>query len=311
MFRPGGDDLIEYDFHLAPGGEPARLALRFEGARAVELGEAGELRLHTPGGVLTQRAPIAYQEVDGERRSVAARFVLRGPARVGFEVGAYDRARPLVIDPPLTYGTYLGGDGTDQVQAIAVDGAGATCVTGLTASLAGPLATDFPTAGPLPGGEQLGDYSPPPPESRPFPSIRRFDAFVGKLDTSKAGAESVVYLTFLGGVQGDDRAFALAVDDAGRAHVGGVTSSRDFPMVGPLQTCRDGQGTFVCDLNNSFLARLSADGATLEYGSYLAGNNVDEVAALALGPTGHLYVGGRTASAVAPALRDLARRLQR
>jgi uncharacterized repeat protein (TIGR01451 family) len=109
-------------------------------------------------------------------------------------------------------------------------------------------------------------------------------------------------MTFFGGGQGDDRALAMAVDGTGRAHIGGVTSSRDLPLVNPLQTCRDATNFFVCDLNMSFLARLSATGSALEYASYLNGSNVDTVYAMAIGPQGRLYVGGGTGSLAGPSL---------
>lgn len=301
VMRGGEGDVLEYDFHVAPGGDPGELGLRFSGC-SLRVGDGGDLELDTGGGVLVQRRPAAYQEIAGARQEVESRFVLRGPDRVGFEVGAYDPALPLVIDPPFSYSTFIGGDGSDRVNAIALDADGQVYVAGETTSLAGPLALDFPSKGPIPGGDQLGSYPLPPTEPRPFPSIRKYDAFVGKLDTTQTGPASLVYMTFFGGALGDDRAWAVAVDGDGRAHVGGTTSSRDLPLVHPLQTCTNAAGDFVCDLNISFLARLSPAGDALEYASFLNGNNVDEVRALAVGPQGRLYVGGRTASAISPTL---------
>jgi hypothetical protein len=148
--------------------------------------------------------------IAGKRHEVASRFVLRGDDVVGFDVGDYDPAEPLVIDPPLAYSTFLGGDGSDRVNAIAVDAQGMVYVAGQTSSLAGPEPSDFPTKNPLPGGEQLGTYSLPSPDPRPFPSIRKYDAFVGKLDTTKSGGESLVYMSFFGAGLGDDRALRSA-----------------------------------------------------------------------------------------------------
>ncbi|MDP9403184.1 MAG: SBBP repeat-containing protein [Actinomycetota bacterium] len=119
---------LEYDFVVAPGADPARIAVRFEGARSLRLDD-GELVLALPGGDLRQRAPVLYQERDGRRRAVAGRFVLDGDT-VGFAVGDYDRRRPLVIDPVLAYASFLGGAGDDRATDVAVDGAGNAYVVG-------------------------------------------------------------------------------------------------------------------------------------------------------------------------------------
>jgi hypothetical protein len=95
---------LEYDFEVAPGADARRIALEFDGAERVRIERGtGELVLKTAGGEVRQRRPAAYQEVGGERREVLSRYVLRGGREVGIEVGEYDRARPLVIDPVLSY----------------------------------------------------------------------------------------------------------------------------------------------------------------------------------------------------------------
>jgi len=302
VLRGGAADVLEYDFVIAPGGRPADIALRFDGADRVEIDAGGNLQLTAGAGVITERKPVAYQEQGGVRRDVPSRFVMRGGGRVGFEVGAYDSGAELVIDPPFLYSTFIGGDGSDRVNAIATDSEGKVHVTGQTNSLAGLSPLDFPAKNPLPGGGQLAGYPYPPPDPRPHPVVRKYDAFVGKLDTTQSGPDSLVYMTFFGGALGDDRALAIAVDGLGRPHVGGVTSSKDLPLVNALQTCRDASNTFLCDLNMSFFARLSADGSAVEYSSYLNGANVDTIHALAVGPQGRLYIAGGTGSLAGPSL---------
>src|SRR3712207_1863263 len=118
------------------------MAVRFVGADALRLDAAGTLILTTPAGEIRQQRPTLYQEADGVRQHVGGRYVLKGGGRVGFAVDDYDRGRELVIDPVLTYSTFLGGSGNDQGNAVAVDATGHAYVTGRTDSL------DFPTAGP-------------------------------------------------------------------------------------------------------------------------------------------------------------------
>ncbi|MGI8785373.1 MAG: hypothetical protein ACR2L2_17195 [Acidobacteriota bacterium] len=89
---------LEYDLVVSPQADPSAVVLDFEGATSLHLDAGGDLLLETPLGEVRQRRPVAYQEFDGERRPVEASFRLHG-SRVTFDVGRYDRSRPLVIDP--------------------------------------------------------------------------------------------------------------------------------------------------------------------------------------------------------------------
>src|SRR5205823_1610244 len=100
---------VEYDFVVAPGADPGRIALAVEGAERLTVDADGDLVMHTAAGELRQPRPVVYQDIDGGRRSVTGDYVLDGDARVRFRLGAYDAAHPLVIDPVLAYSTYLGG----------------------------------------------------------------------------------------------------------------------------------------------------------------------------------------------------------
>jgi hypothetical protein len=142
----GGDHRqLEYDLVLAPGADPGRLRLAFSGTDAITIGARGELILRTAAGDLVQPAPTVYQELGAQRQRVEGRYVLLPPAAakgraqdapclVGFAIGRYDRSRPLVIDPILSYSTFLGGSGDDSAIAVAVDGDGNAYVTGITTS---------------------------------------------------------------------------------------------------------------------------------------------------------------------------------
>jgi hypothetical protein len=141
----GHQQQVEYDFALAPGADPKAITLLIEGVEALEVDGHGDLMLQTRAGPLRMPKPRIYQERDGVRQAIAGGYLLKGPQRVGFQVGSYDPARPLVIDPVLSYSTYLGGSDNDGGSGIAVDRAGSAYVIGTTRS------TDFPTANPLDG----------------------------------------------------------------------------------------------------------------------------------------------------------------
>jgi hypothetical protein len=93
----------------------------------------------TGGGQVVQQAPVFYQAINGARQAVTGQTVLSGPNQAGFLVGPYDASQPLIIDPTLAFSTYLGGNGNDYANGIAVDGAGDAFLTGTTSS------NNFPT----------------------------------------------------------------------------------------------------------------------------------------------------------------------
>ena len=138
----GNQRQLEYDLVVAPGADPARIALAFEGVQKLSLDAHGNLVLQTSHGDIVQHKPVIYQDIGGTR--AASGWALRAARRTtawASRSPAMTRRRPLVIDPVLAYSTYLGGNGNDIGHAIAVDSAGNAYVTGETAS------TNFPGAG--------------------------------------------------------------------------------------------------------------------------------------------------------------------
>ena len=188
--------------------------------------------------------PYVYQESSGARQEIAGGYVLNAKNEVTFEVASYDVNRPLIIDPVLSYSTYLGGSGVDSGFAIAADAAGNAYLAGQTSS-----PNDFPVT---PAAFQTTFVGP------------NWDGFVTKLN---ADGSALLYSTYLGG-NGFDRAEAIAVDDAGNAYVTGRTSSGDFPMANPLQPANNGG-------SDAFVTKISADGSALVYSTYLGGSGDD------------------------------------
>jgi hypothetical protein len=110
----GNQRQLEYDFTVAPGADPQRIVLDFKGVEKLEIDAQGDLVMHAAGGALRQHKPVIYQAIDGVRRQVAGGYVIKDAHQVAFQVAAYDQARPLVIDPVLSYSTYLGGAGIEE-----------------------------------------------------------------------------------------------------------------------------------------------------------------------------------------------------
>jgi uncharacterized repeat protein (TIGR01451 family) len=258
----GNQRQLEYDFVVAAGSDPRRIKLVFSGASSVVKDESGDLVLNTPAGEVRQRKPLAYQEVSGERREIAANYRVDGD-KVSFDLGSYDQDQPLIIDPVLIYSTFLGGSNGEQGLGIAVDAQGSAYLTGSTSS------TDFPVAGAYQSVKDFGN-----------------DAFVVKLNPA---GTAFVYATFLG-ANGDDGGNAIAVDTQGSAYVAGFTGSSSFPRtLGTFQDTKDG-GV------DGFVTKLSPSGSSLIYSTFLGGDNFDIANGIAVGSDGRAYVVGRTDS---------------
>ena len=270
----GRDGELEQDFTLAPLADPAVISFRMAGAQRVELSPEGNLHIASAAGSLVLRKPSAYQEAGGKAAHVDVSFLLAPDGRVSFRVGAYDRSRPLVIDPVLTFSTYLDGSTTDNITAVTTDGSGNIYLTGFTTS------TDFPTIKPLqpaPSGCASGgcDF-----------------VFITKLDPT---GKTLIYSTYLGG--GDqDFGGAIAVDAQGDAIVGGISSSLNFPQAGslPARSIRT---------NCYFLASLTPDGSAFNYSGLIGGSQGQYAAnsgRVAVDAAGNAYLAGITDDATFP-----------
>ena len=258
---------LEFDLVVAPGGDPRAAVLEVTGGDC-RLNEDGSLNISTKAGDLTLRAPVAYQTTKGDRRRIPAEYVLSEARRVSFQVGEYDKTLPLTIDPILTYSTYLGGSGTDEVHGIAVDAAGRVYVTGSTTG-------SFPT--------KSGSYDVS------FNGVS--DAFVTKLNPAAgSGSAALVFSTYLGG-SGEDDGNGIVVDSSGRPVVCGVTASNNFPatkLFGP-QGGRD-----------AFIVRLNSTGSALSYSVVAGGTANDFASGIALDASGSAYITGLTGSSNFP-----------
>jgi RHS repeat-associated protein len=262
-FHSASGRQLEYDFVVAPGADPSEIQLGWQGLNSVTPDGRGDLLLATAGGTVTEQAPAAYQLVGGARVPVPVQQALPGGSQVGFQAGAYDRSQPLVIDPVLSYSSYLGGSGNDQAFGIAVDGAGDAYLTGRTTSANFPTTTGAVQTGL--SGTQSG--------------------FITKLN---AQGSAVVYSTYIDGATSNQGGNGIAVDLAGDAYVVGNTGS-GFPTTpGAYQTTGPGGST------TAYVAKLNATGDDLLYATYL-GPATSTGQAIAVDALGDAYVTGGAA----------------
>jgi hypothetical protein len=194
---------LEYDFVVPRGADPNQIKLSFAGADGMRIDAAsGDLALKLGADDLRIHKPAVYQPAvaamssspfnpvaavnDRRRRSESAAeaeldgsFVVASNSEVVFYVVGYDPKRALLIDPVLSYSTYLGGSGWDEGYGIAVGSSGNAYVTGWTVS------PDFPTVNPFqPTCGSCNSYH------------ADGNAFVAELN---AAGSALVYSTYLGG----------------------------------------------------------------------------------------------------------------
>jgi hypothetical protein len=284
----GNQRQLEYDFVVSPGARPERILLDFQGETKAALDRSGDLLMRTAAGDLSWHKPVAYQEVEGVRKLVACAYVRKG-GQLGFKLAAYDRTKPLIIDPVLEYSTYLGGSGGDLAYGIAADSRGNAYVTGATQS------ADFPIKNAFQSFASGASFTP--------------NVFITKFNA----AGELVYSTYLGGSgfcisecqfhQGDI-GMAIVIDRYGNAYVTGSTVSYDFPVKNAFQSSLGGEYPVF----NAFVTKLDATGSALVYSTYLGGSGGDcggttcgdQGNAIALDSADNVYVAGFTQSADFP-----------
>lgn len=255
LYRSAADG-FEYDWLVAPDADPGRIAVTYPGTTAVSLDSSGDLLLETPAGTVRQHRPVAFQQLGNTQEPVAVRYLVEG-SEVRLEVGEWDRRRPLVIDPVLSYATYLGGPGTDYGYGLSVDVAG-------NAYVVGGSAAGFPTAPDT-------VHSPEPPGGG------------GSLSVTKLAPDgSLIYATYLTGGSSP----TILADDAGNAYVVG-TGGPDFPTL-PDSRYRDCAGSTKTQL--PFVVKLDPTGSNLLYSTCLA--DTPGAFRATLGQAGTLFVAG-------------------
>ena len=267
----GNHRQLEYDFVVSPAADPDVIDFAITGDRETQIDEHGDLVIRVGDRMIRWKKPVIYQETNGGRRMIKGGYQRRAGAEVGFQIGNYDRSKPLVIDPVLStvFSTYLGGSGQDVALGVGLDADGNIYVAGYTGS------SDFPSVNALQPASGGG------PE----------DVFVTKFSP---GGTQLLYSTYVGG-SGRDFGWGIAVDAAGDAYITGETTSGDFPAVHSIQQIAAGS-------THCFAFKLNPSGSALIYSTQFGGtpqpptpgylNEQDQSWAIAVDASGNAYVAG-------------------
>ena len=264
-----GAPILKGTYHVDPHADPSLISWRYTGAQSVTLDEAGNLQiaLNTAPGAqnlaLTELAPVAWQEAGGQRAPVEVRYSIAKDGAISFAPGSYDPARPLIIDPTLTYSSYLGGNFAENGNSIAADPMGNFYLTGYTNS------SNFPRVNAIQNSYGGGGT----------------DAYVAKFNPQG----QPVYITYLGGSSSDE-GFGIATDPDGNAYISGYTASQNFPLANPFQPNYGG------GFHDAFITKLNPTGSALVFSTYLGGSDDDQGGDIDLDAARNIYVTGSTQS---------------
>ena len=295
----GNQQRLEFDLILRPGADPSQIRMRFRGANQVTLGPDGALSVAGGAGAFRLPVPSIYQATGRETIAIQGHYALLSVQQVAFQLGPYDRTKPLVIDPTFVYSGVIGG-GTDYNYAygIATDSAGNAYITG------GTYASDYPTVNAA-FSKWSGDE----------------DGFVTKINPS---GTTVLYSTYIGGSSADLFS-GIAVDSTGAACVTGYSASPDFPVTNSspapasgtyaavvvklsptgglawssfLGSASFGYGIAADSSGNAYVTGYVSGSGTLPVtsGAFLTAHSSDDAFVARFGPTGSLtyatYLGG-------------------
>jgi uncharacterized repeat protein (TIGR01451 family) len=275
----GKQKQLEYDFVVSPGADAGAIALTFaRGADASKkvpliIDRNGDLVANIEGGKVSFHKPVVYQKNGDVKTPVDCRYTLKADGRVGFELGAYDRSRQLIIDPVLSYSTYLGGSNDDIAYGITYGVRyGQPILVGSTRS------ADFPQVKALYpfGGGTCG--------TQPCRDI-----FVAKYNPALT---ELIFSTFIGG-SNDDVPSQVTQDVYGDIFLVGYSLSTNFPVRGPVfqKTFKGGSVT-----GDAVVVEVESAGFYLEWSSYLGGSGDDQAFGVAVDTPGNVFVSGHTTS---------------
>jgi hypothetical protein len=242
---------LKSTFYVATGADPSQIRWRYPSATLPQLDADGNLRVAIAGAIipeLVEQAPITWQEQDGRQIPVESAYRVEGDGTIGFVLGAYDPALPLVIDPTLQFNAFHDLGGASAID-VTVDSSNNYYVTGMTGSTSFPISSN-PYQGTLQGTH---------------------DAFIIRYANNNTGSYNRTYSTYIGG-PGADAGYSIVAGGSSVYVTGSAASGFPTPANIP------GNKKTSSGLGDGFVIRLNTSvggTAALEYSTYFGGNYED------------------------------------
>lgn len=259
----GLQNSIKYNFIVAPGADPDKIRLFYEGIDKISL-ERGALRLTTSVNELVEEKPYAYQMINGKQVEVKCEFVLEGHSVYFRFPKGYNKNARLVIDPVLVF----------------------ACSTGSTADNFGMTAT-YDDNGNLYAGGTAFDQGYPTTLGVYDPSYNgivqggRTDVVITKYDAS---GTFLMYSTYFGGAAGTEVISSLIVNNRDELMLFGATGSSDFPVTATAFDTSFNGGPYLVFPNNGteylngtdiYVAKFNSSGTNLLASTFIGGSDND------------------------------------
>lgn len=250
---------LKYDFIVEAGANPDDIRLNYEGVDQLELMPWGNLHIGTSVGEIIEKAPVAYQIINGKRKTVKCEFVLENNILSFHFPKGYNKKHELIIDPVLVFSTYTGSSADNFGCTATYDDAGNMYVGGTVFS------AGYPTT--------LGAYQVS------YGGIN--DMGITKFNPNGTG---LMYSTYLGG-NGCEVPHSIVVNSNNELFVYGTSGASTFPVTpGAYQTAYNGGPSIAWTVGYGFtnpngsdivIAKLSDDGTALLGATYVGGTGND------------------------------------
>ena len=313
----GNAGKLEYDFVVAPGADPKAIRMRYDGAKGLRVDDSGDLVVATADGDLRQHRPAVYQIIDGVRREIGARYVLSGKT-VSVALNAYDRKHEVVIDPVLTWATFIaysGSAGGSQGEGVTVDASGNVYLIGTTIDIYGYLEAIISKLNPA-GANILTTYFAFQAGYNNYGHAVAVDssgdvffvgeitdgatfeyAWIGEINSALTALDFQGLPDYNGATQignGLDAAYGVALDGSSppNMYIVGYTSATNFPTTTGAAQVRNAGGADV------FVMKYTSgiSGGKLVASTYLGGSGTDYGYGIAVDSAGDAFITGTTAS---------------
>jgi hypothetical protein len=255
--------VLKYDFIVSPNADYKQIQMEIRGAEKIELLKDGSVKFKTPLGEITEGAPQVYQN----GKQLTSRWILSKNI-ISFEIEKFDPSQTLIIDPPIAvWGTYYGGNSSEEAQATVTDANGDIYITGYSSTSTGTNVATF-------GSHQFtfGGNS--------------YDAYLVKFTPGC----SRIWATYYGGAW-DDYSYTCATDLSGNVFIAGRTSSFSSSVIA---TPSSHQPAFGGALYDGYLVKFNSSGVR-QWGTYYGGiGSSDAVYACCTDLSGNVYITGNT-----------------
>jgi len=279
---------IEYDYVLAPGADAELIRVKIENAESLKLAANGDLLISNKHQQFVQRAPIAFQEINGQRQIIKADYVIAQSHEISFKLASYDHSKPIVIDPLLNFSFTIGGQAKDVSRSVVIDASENIIIAGATTSSLFPAdggLTNLPN-----GGIHASDPAYPIDCSNLYLE-EDFDIYVMKFNS----AGSLLFSTFIGGCD-NDGVRDLTVDASGNIYLVGSSKSRNYPFKNSLSPILNADESLYNPPPDAVITKLDGATGALVFSTYFGGSGADRARRVAVDSSNRVYILGNTQS---------------